>query len=221
MKKIVVFGNGKIAQTITYYIRKWDVGEVSGYVVDREFLNEETSMGRPLVASDDVRTRFPPDEYAAFVALGYQDLNALRARKVEQMKTEGYTLISVVNPNVPSTLEFGDNALVIPDDIFIEPDVSLGRNVYVWNAVSISHFVAVEDNCWISNGTAIGGNATIGQNSFIGLGVIVNNRVRIGNDCLVGSGSLVTKDLADASALIPAATLPASVDARRAQALLR
>ncbi len=128
---------------------------------------------------------------------------------------------SIVNPTARPLVTTGDNCLVVPGESAIEPFVTLGHDVFVWNAVSLSHFVTIGDDCWLSNGTVMGGNAAIGRGSFLGLGVTVNNRVTIGVGCLVGSGALVTRDLADGQALIPRATPPSPADARVAQALLR
>jgi len=221
MKKIVIFGNGQIARTVAYYCQAWQLAEVCGFAVDRDFMNADTCLNRPLVATDEMADRFPPDEYGAFVAVGYQDLNGLRARKVADLKSRGYALISVIHPTATGLVQTGVNSMVIPGETLFEPFVVLGSNVFIWSGVSLSHYVEVGDNTWISNSSVVGGNVTIGRDCFIGLNVTINNRVTVGNGCLIGSGSLVTRDLADGKALLSEATAPAPADAGIVKALLR
>lgn len=221
MKKIVIFGNGQIARTVAYYCQAWQLAEVCGFAVDRNFMNPDVCLNRPLVAADEMTDRFPPGEYSAFVAVGYQDLNSFRARKVADVKSRGYELISVIHPTAIGLVQTGDNSMVIPGETLFEPFVVLGSNVFIWNGVSLSHYVEVGDNTWISNSSVAGGNVTIGKDCFIGLNVTINNRVTVGNGCLVGSGSAVTRDLPDGKALLPEATAPAPADARVIKALLK
>jgi sugar O-acyltransferase (sialic acid O-acetyltransferase NeuD family) len=221
MKKIVIFGNGQIARTVAYYCQAWQLAEVCGFAVDRNFMNADAYLNRPLVAADEMTDRFPSDEYSAFVAVGYQDFNGFRARKVAELKTRGYELISVIHPTAIPLVQTGDNSMVISGETLFEPFVVLGSNVFIWSGVSLSHYVEVRDNTWISNSSVVGGNVTIGKDCFIGLNVTINNRVTVGNGCLVGSGSLVTRDLPDGKAMLPEATAPAPADARLIKTLLK
>ncbi len=221
MKKIVIIGNGQIGRTVAYYCKAWQIAKVCGFAVDRHFLNTDECLGRPLVAADELTVRFPPSEFCAFVALGYQDLNGFRARKVAELKTLGYELINVIHPTATPMVRTGGNCLVIPGDTLIEPFVVLGSNVFIWNGVSLSHYVEIGDNSWISNCSVVGGNVTIGRDCFIGLNVTINNRITVGNGCLLGSGSLVTRDLSNGQAILPNATAPAPADARLLKMLLK
>lgn len=221
MSALVIFGCGQIAQTVAHYAEAWEVGEVVAFAVDSAFLGATSCLGRPVITTDTLCEAYPPDRCLAFAAVGYQELNALRARTVARLRNWGYRLPSIVNPSARPLVTAGANCLVVPGESSVEPFVTLGDDVFVWNAVSLSHYVALGDDCWLSNGTVLGGNVVVGRGSFLGLGVTVNNRVNIGAGCLVGSGALVTRDLADGQALIPRATPPSPADARVAQALLR
>lgn len=221
MSRLVIFGAGQIARTVAHYAEAWGVGEVAAFAVDAAYITQPTCDGRPVVAAERVRELYPPGAHDAFVALGYQDLNDLRARTVARLRGWGYRLASVVNPTARPLVTAGANCLVIPGESLVEPFVTLGDDVFVWNAVSLSHFVVLADDCWLSNGTVLGGNVTVGRSSFVGLGVTVTNRVRIGAGCLVGSGALITRDVDDGQAVLPRATTAAAADARVAQALLR
>jgi sugar O-acyltransferase (sialic acid O-acetyltransferase NeuD family) len=221
MKPLVIWGQGQIARTVAWYAQAWGCGEVAAFVVDREYLPAEAPAGPPVVAADEMAGRFPPSRYAAFVAVGYHELNALRARLVTRLQGLDYEMASVINPAARPLVTAGINCLVIPGETHLEPFVTLGDDVFVWNAVSLSHYVVVGDHTWLSNGTMVGGNATIGAGCMVGLNVTVNNRVAVGAGCLLGSGALVTRDVPDGEAVLPAGTPVTPGGARRIQALLR
>lgn len=220
MKPLVIWGCGQIARTAAHYAAAWGCGPIAAFVVDRPWLPAEPGDGPPVLPADELVDRFPPDRFAAFVAVGYQDLNRWRAHLVRDLRDRGYELISIVNPQAQPLVTTGVNCLFIPGPAHSEPFVRLGDDVFVWNAVSLSHYVTVGDDTWIGNGTAVGGNAEIGAGCLIGLNVTVNNRVRVGDRCLLGSGALVTRDVPDGEAVVPAATRVAPGGAERMQALL-
>lgn len=214
MRYVVIFGIGKMAATVTHYMNKWKIAEPAAYTTDPQYLRHKEFQGRPVVPLDDISRRFPPEDHDAFVALGYQDLNALRTRKFEYFKELGYRCLSVVNPE-HSALSAGENCLVIPGEELIEPFVVLGDNSWVWNGASISHFAQIGRHTWISNGAMIGGNAKIGDGSFLGFGAVVSNNISVGDGCLVGSGAIVLKDLTAGTAVISETTSPVGMDALR------
>ena len=77
MKQIVLFGTGKIAEVLLYFLRNESDYEVVACTVHRTFLPGDTWQSLPVVAFDEVERLYPPATHAMFVALGYQELNAL------------------------------------------------------------------------------------------------------------------------------------------------
>ena len=221
MKPLVIWGHGQIALTAAHYATAWGYGEVAAFAVDREYVPADSGSGPPVVAGDELVERFPPARYAAFVAVGYQSLNGLRADLVDRLRGLDYELVNIINPEARPLVTTGVNCLVIPGETHLEPFVTLGDDVFVWNAVTLSHYVEVGDHTWLSNGTTVGGNAVIGSRCMVGLNVTVNNRVNVGNGCLLGSGALVTRDVPTGEAVVPAATPVTPGGANRIQALLR
>jgi len=220
MRKIVVFGIGNMGHTISYYIEKWKIAEICGYTVDKEYINAKKFLNKPIVAFDDVVNHFPPEEFAAFVAMGYQDLNSIRTLKFNILKSLSYEMINVINPGLTTGLEAGSNCLVIPGHESLEPSVTLGDNVYIWGSSSVSHFVNIKSNTWISNGGIIGGKTEVGENCFIGLNVTINDNLKIGKNCLIGSASLVSKNLDDEAVVIQNSTTILPIKSDRAKTML-
>jgi acetyltransferase-like isoleucine patch superfamily enzyme len=212
-----LFGAGKIAQTVSYYCLKWQLFNINGYWVDSGFMPDTQYLSHPVQEFDGKQHQ----QAKFFLALGYQDLNNLRASKLKQLNAIGIETVSIINPDIQGDIETGCNCLVIPGCEHIEPFVRLGNNVFIWNNASISHFVTIDDDCWISNGVIIGGSSHIGQGSFIGLGSIVNHGINIGKNCLIGSGAIISKDLPDNSVILPNASKLSAMTSDRAKVFLQ
>jgi sugar O-acyltransferase (sialic acid O-acetyltransferase NeuD family) len=198
MEGIVIFGAGKIAEVAHGYFTRDGGRPIAGFCVDRAHARGDRFLGLPLCAFDEVTRHFPPDRFEMFVAVGYHQLNALRAERCAQARALGYRLTSCISPDAwtPSSFEHGDNCLVL-DRVSIQPGAMLGRNVALWSGTVVGHHSRIDDDCWLAANVTVGGGSRIGTASFLGLGATVGHAVHIGQRCLLGARTLVTKDVAD------------------------
>src|SRR5260370_27317419 len=134
MSKLVIFGSGRGADTAYRYISRDPPHEVCAFTVDGAFITDNKFHGLPVVEYESITSRFPPDRYEMFVALGFQQMNALRAEKYLDAKGKGYRLISYVHSR-RSWLEpvvIGENCFILDSQIF-NLDVSIGNNLTIWS----------------------------------------------------------------------------------------
>jgi sugar O-acyltransferase (sialic acid O-acetyltransferase NeuD family) len=206
-KKLIIFGAGKIAQAASYFFNRDSGMDIAAYCCDKEYVQADSFLGKPLLAAEDVPAAYAPDEHLMFVALGYQGMNDLRANKVEWAKDRGYALASYRSPLVPGDYVMGENSIVM-DGAAIQPCVTLGRNVFVWGGAMIGHHAVIQDHCWITGGCAIGGVTTVGEKAFVGLNATLGHEIAIGRRCMIGANALVNKSLPDGSVLIVRDTEP-------------
>nr|WKN36982.1 hypothetical protein K4G66_31945 [Tunicatimonas sp. TK19036] len=205
MKPIIIFGKGKITDVIQYYMREESNWPVAAFTVDREFISagDEKFNGLPLASFDEVADKYPPQDYDMFIAVGYQDMNGLRKRKVEEAKSKGYKLVSYVHPHssIPKDLVFGSNCFIM-NNVCIHPRVKLGDDVFVWSGSMIGHHSTVGSHTWLTSSANVGGNVNIGESCFLAMNVTVSHSVSIGNEVFLGSNTLITKNLADQQVVI-------------------
>src|SRR6478736_1223311 len=109
MKPVVLFGSGKIAEVLLYFFRHHSPFEVVAVTADRPYLAGDRWHDLPVIAFDEVEQQYPPDQHDMFVAVGYQDLNGLRAGKCAEARSKGYLLVSYVHPQagLPADCEYG------------------------------------------------------------------------------------------------------------------
>ncbi len=209
MKRIVLFGTGKIAEVLLYFFQHESDYEVVACTVDRSFIPGEQWQGLPVAAFEEVEKLYPPDQYAMFVALGYQELNALRARKCAEAKAKGYSLISYIHPQsgLPEDCEHGENCFIM-NHVMIHPRVRLGNNVFVWSGAMIGHHSTIGDHCWLTSCANISGVVTVGKNCFFAVNATVAHNVVIGDENFIGANTLITKCTDDRQVFLAENTKP-------------
>ena len=111
MKKVIIFGIGKIADVIQHFMREESNLEVAAFTVDGKYIKEDSFNGLPVVAFEDIEKTYSPSEYSVFVAIGYHELNKVRASKVAEAEAKGYEIISYIHPDssAPKDLVYGKN----------------------------------------------------------------------------------------------------------------
>ncbi|MEO8066929.1 MAG: acetyltransferase [Flavobacteriales bacterium] len=208
-KPIVLFGTGKIAEVIHHFMMHEAGIVVAGFTVDEAFVGDGKKEGLPVVAFDKVEQQFPPDKFDLFVALGYHDMNALRAKKMAEAKAKGYALPAFIHPQsgTPKGTPVGENSFIMRD-VHIHPKVTIGADVFVWSGAIIGHHTTIGDHGWITSGANIAGACTIGEHCFLAINSTVGHGVRIRRRCFIGANALVTKDMADDQVIIAPSDKP-------------
>lgn len=206
-KPLIIFGTGKIGEVAAWFFDRDSEYEIIAFVVDPEFIKEKEFHGRPVVASQEALTRYPPSDYSMFVALGYQGMNGLRTKKFEFFREKGYSFAKYVSPDIKVPLTIGENSIVM-DGVLLQPHVRLHNNVFVWGGAMIGHHTEVEDNCWLTGSCAVGGSVHLGKSSFVGLGAIVGHEVIIGDKCMLGAGTVMCRNLPANAVLVAPNTEP-------------
>lgn len=215
-RRLVIFGNGKIADVLADYFERDSGYEVVGYTCEADFVGSGEFRGRPVVPFDEVEQRFPPAGHDLHVAVGYHQLNRLRERLFAEAKDKGYRLASFVSSRSwpGEGLICGENCFVA-DGVSVEPGAILGDDVALWSNVVIGHHSTIGDHAWLAAGTVIGGSCKIGARSFLALNVTVGNEVAVGEDSLLGARTLVTKSLAPKTVVIERDSEPFRLDSER------
>ena len=203
MSKVVIFGEGKIADVVYFYLTNDSPHEIVAFTADRDYISKDKLFGLPVIPFEEIESKFPPDEYKMFIALGYQNLNRLRATKYFEAKKKGYELISYICSKATNfgDVEVGDNCLILENNA-IQPMSKIGSNVTLWSGNHIGHHSTIGDHCYISGQVVIGGSTTIGPYCFIGVNATIGHEITIGEKNLIGAGVLVTKNTESNSVFI-------------------
>ncbi len=209
MKKLVLFGLGKIADVALQHFLRDGEFEVVALCCDSEWIGKGQAVDArwPVLPFETIEQHFDPAQVQMHVALGYHDLNGLRAARAAQARAKGYRLANLISrrADVGPWLQLGDNCMLL-DGVGVQPGARIGNNVSIWNHTLIGHHSVIEDDVWIAAGATLGGSVRIGARSFIGLNATIGGEAQLGAQCFVGGGALVLKSAPDKSVFVQPGT---------------
>ena len=203
MSRVVIFGSGKIADEAYFYLTNDSPHEVAAFTVDAEYLTAREKLGLPVVPFEEAEHAYPPGDFKMFVAVGYQELNQLRARKYAEAKAKGYELVSYVSSRASNVggVEVGDNCFVL-EFATIQPCARVGDDVFIWSGNHVGHHASVGDHCYIAGNVVISGGTVVEPYCFLGVSSTIGHEVTVGAESFIGAGSLVTKNVAPRSVYV-------------------
>jgi len=215
-QKIIIFGDGDIAELADFYFTHDSAFEVVAFTVDEAYLKREEFRGRPVVPFERVAEMYPPEQYELFVAVSYAKLNSLRAEKAAAAKAKGYRLASYLSSRatVFPGFELGENCFILEDNT-IQPFAKIGSNVTLWSGNHIGHHSIIENDVFIASHVVVSGGVRIGRGSFVGVNVTLRDHVTIGEKCVLGAGALVLEDQPDLAVVAPRGTERAKIPSSR------
>lgn len=215
-KPVVIFGTGPTARVVSYYLSNELHFCVSAFTVDSAYQDCDSIDGRPVVPFESIEEEFPSEEYSMFIAMGFQDLNAVREARVNAAEALGYKLISIVHPqaHIPARAEIGENSLILPL-VALNPNTKVGKNVQLWNHVVTGHDCRIGDHSFISASATLLGNASVGKRCFIGANATLTHGITVEDDCFIGAGAVVTRDLKSQSVVLGASSQVEKISSKK------
>ncbi len=174
-----------------------------------DYTKKETVNGALVYRYDAFKAAYDTKWARIFVAVGEP---AARKKLCEAVKADGYTLETIINPNVwvPDTTTVGQGTY-IGYGAFISCNVTIGDNTLVMPYASIGHDSVIGSHCVCSDQSNIAGGCTINDSAFLGLNSIVREGVSVASWTIVSAGSAVLKDIDEPGYIV------AGVPARKIQ----
>lgn len=220
-KDVIIFGIGEFAELVYYYLQHDSEYNVVAFTINHAYRQEDTFLGLPIIDFEDLGNSHPPETVRMFVAVGYNNLNKNRAKKCQEVKAKGYSLISYISSHavVWPDLIIGDNCFVM-ESVIIQPFSKIGTGVIAWSGARITHNTVIGDYCFLAADATIGGDVIMGAYCFIGMNATLRDKIVVGESCLVGAGALLLTDAPGNSAYVVSGTLQAVFSSRLAKNFL-
>jgi len=194
---IIIFGTSQLAELIHFYFTNDGNRTIAAFVLDEEFITNDSFCGLPVVPFSNVEMLFPPTDYEMFVAVGYTKVNTVRRQKYYEAKQKGYTLPSYIHSSsTVSTKNIGENCFIQEHNV-IQPFVTLGNNVLLWVGNAVGHYTVIEDHCAVTSHVVICGGVTVKEGAFIGVNATIRDYITIGRYCVIGAGAIIMKNTED------------------------
>jgi sugar O-acyltransferase (sialic acid O-acetyltransferase NeuD family) len=198
MSKVIVFGNGQFAELADYYLKHDSRHRVVAFTVDDRYCDTDSYRGRPLIAWEEIKDKYPPDDYKLLCFISYRDCNQFRASKYLEGKAKGYEFISYVSSRALTwpDLQVGENCFIFELNN-IQPTVKIGNDCVLWAMNHIGHHTVIRDHCFIASHVCISGAVDLGAYSFVGVNACIRDNIKIGESNVIGMGAVVTQPTMD------------------------
>jgi sugar O-acyltransferase (sialic acid O-acetyltransferase NeuD family) len=195
VEKIVIVGDGETAELAYEYFTHDSPHEVAAFAVERAYRKKEELFGLPVAAFEEVESLYPPEDFRAFVAVSYTQLNRVRARLFAAVKAKGYRCASYVSSRafVWPGVEVGENCFIFENNV-VQYRARIGDDVVLWSGNHIGHRAVIRDHVFMSSHVVVSGYCEVGESCFLGVNSSVGDHVKIARDCLIGMGAVVHKD---------------------------
>lgn len=194
-RRVAIVGAGEQAELAYEYFTFDSPHEVVCFGVESRYRDRDELYGLPVVALEELPGRYPPTDYAAFVAVSSTQLNRVRTRLYRHVKSHGYECVSYVSSHafVWRNVHVGENTFIFENNV-LQHHVRVGDNVVLWSTNHIGHRSVIHDNCFLTSHVVVAGFCDIGDSAFLGVNASVNENLRVGADCVVGAGAVVIRD---------------------------
>ena len=192
--KVVIFGTGSFAELVHAYLRRDGGYEVVAFSAHRDKIDRDQFCGLPVIAFEDLPGRYPPASHQMFIAVGYRQVNQVRADVYAAAKAKGYTLLTYVSPRCTNlAASIGDNCFIFEDNT-LQPFVTIGNDVILWSGNHIGHHSTIGDHCYITSHVVVSGHCRIGPYCFLGVNATLRDSITVAERCVIGAGALIMKD---------------------------
>lgn len=202
-KPLIIVGDSAFAEVAYEYFTYDSDYEVVAFAVERAYLKRESLFEKPVVALEDIESRFRPDGHSFFAATVYTQSNKLRARLYSAMKGKGFAPASYISPRamVWRNVKLGEHCFIFENNV-VQAFAEVGDNVILWSGNHIGHHSRIGSHCFISSHVVISGFVNVGEYTFMGVNATVANNVSIGRKCTVGAAALILADVPDSRVIV-------------------
>lgn len=195
MAKVIIFGILDTAELAHYYLEHDSEHEVIAFTVNREYIEQDSFRGLPLVAFEDVQTVFSPDDYHFFAPLTARNMNRNREKVYLEAKDKGYRFISYISSHatILDRSVVGENCFILEDNT-IQPFTTIGNNVVLWSGNHIGHHGQIKDHVFFTSHVVMSGHCTIESYSFFGVNATIRDYLHVAQGTLLGMAAALTKN---------------------------
>jgi sugar O-acyltransferase (sialic acid O-acetyltransferase NeuD family) len=195
MAKVIVFGVLDTAELAHYYLTHDSEHEIVAFTINRQYIQDESFKGLPVVAFEDVENIFPPAEHAFFAPMTGRNMNRNREGIYNEAKAKGYQFISYISSHATifDKSIIGDNCFILEDNT-IQPFTTVGNNVVMWSGNHIGHHGQIKDHVFFTSHVVLSGHCVVESYSFFGVNSTIRDYTTIAQGTLVGMASAITKE---------------------------
>lgn len=158
LKNLVIFGISETAERVKLFVERYKLFNVIGFTVDGKYIKEQSYLGKPVWALEELDQHIDRNRGLLFVAILWDRLNRTRRDIYERLKAMGYNFATIISPLASvRSKSVGGNCWFM-DFVVAQEASTIGDNVFLADYAKIGHLTRLKNHCFISVGaTVLGG----------------------------------------------------------------
>lgn len=195
MKKLIIFGNGQIAEAVSDLALQIPNIKMSAFTVHKNYLNSDKLNGFPVYPFENLENYLNLKEYHFVTAISYKNLNQDRIKIYKLLKDSGVKFTNLIHETALCRFDkIGENNIIFEFNNF-QKGVEIGNNCIFWSHSHYGHHSKIGNNCFFASNVTISGNVKIFDNNFFGSGTSTVDNIIIEKENFIGAGITIRKSL--------------------------
>lgn len=181
-----VGGFGRQVLELAWSVNRWDKIIFVDDVTEKKVIN-----GIPVYRFEDL-AQGERNTIEFVIANGEP---AYREVLYEKVKNAGFSLATIIPPQIPvlTGTKIGEGCIIL--DAGISVDADIGENVVIDSKAIIGHHVTIKAHSFISAMVFIGGHTQIKERVFVAAGAKIKDRITIGQDAIISLGAVILRSV--------------------------
>ena len=193
----MIIGTSSTAEHVYSFVRAYDLFEVKGFAVNRQYRNEESFLGLPVYELETLKEHEGTEFDVVFAAMLWNALNSDRRRVFAQVQAMGLECANVVSPKASVYGELAGKNIWVHDYAVIQNGAEIGDDVMIMAHAMVGSRSKIGSHVFMGTKSTVAGGCSVGEQSFIGINSTVFDDTHVGRKCIVGACSAVKRNLPD------------------------
>jgi sugar O-acyltransferase (sialic acid O-acetyltransferase NeuD family) len=195
MKKLIIFGNGQIAEAVCDLALQISNIKMSAFTVQKSYINSDKLNGFPVYPFESLENYLDIKEYHFVTAMSFKNYNKDRTKIYKLLKDSGINFTNLIHETALCRFDkIGENNIIFEFNNF-QKGVEIGNNCIFWSCNHFGHHSKIGNNCFFASHVTVSGGVKILDNNFFGSGSKTIDNIIIGNDSIIGAGTTVRRSL--------------------------
>lgn len=196
-EKLVLIGISKNAAHAYAFIKDYDLYDVIGFAVNKEYKEVDTFMNLPVYAIEELDKYIDKAETKLFIALLWNNLNADRKKLFLELKNQKYKFANIISPRASIRSELTTENLWVHDFVTIQENATIGDNVALMAYSLVGSNAIIGDHCFLGAKSTVAGGSKVGEQTFVGINCTVFDDTIVGKKCILGACTAVKRNVPD------------------------
>lgn len=195
MENLIIIGLSKTADHVYEFIRSYNLYNVVGFAVNKEYKNVSKYRELPVFSLENLEEEYGKNDFCVFVALLWNHLNRDRKEIYNFCKSKSWKLANIISPTAIIRGKLNGDNCWIHDYVIIQNNALLESNIAIMAQTLIGANTHIGSHCFFGAKSLLGGGSKIGEQSFVGINSIIFDDTIIGEKCIIGACTAVKRNM--------------------------